>query len=90
MDKVFGRIIRLAHEAAADAERTVPAVQNLLTAMTETFDVDALKRHFVSLGKKSASVASYLRQQVHRGNLRRTAEGGYRKTERFLQRYEQV
>lgn len=88
MDKVFGRIIRLAHEAAMDAERSVPYVQNLLTAMTETFTADALKRHFVSLGKKSTSVATYLRQQVHRGNLRRTAEGGYTKTERFRQRYE--
>ena len=88
MDKVFGRTIRLAHEAAMDAERTVPTVQNLLTAMTESFDVDALKRHFVSLGKKGASVSAYLRQQVHRGNLRRTADGGYMKTERFRQRYE--
>lgn len=87
MDKVFGRIIRSAHEAMAEAERTVPVVQNLLTAMSDSFTADALKRHFITLGKKSSSVDSYLRQQVHRGNLRRTADGGYAKTERFRERY---
>jgi hypothetical protein len=87
MDKVFGRQIRLAHEEAQAAERMVPVVQNLLTAMPDEFGVDDLKRHFISVGKKVTSVSSYLRQQVHRGNLTRTLHG-YCKTERFRQRYE--
>ena len=88
MDKMFGRLIRSAHEAAMDAERTVPTVQNLLTAMSDEFTKDDLKRHFIALGKKGNTTANYLRQQVHRGNLRRTADGGYAKTERFRLRYE--
>lgn len=89
MDKVFGHQIRLAHEAAQEAERHVPLVKNLLTDMAETFTADELKRHFISLGKKPSAVAGYLRQQLHRKNLTRHGEL-YRKTERFKERYEGV
>ncbi|MBQ8770129.1 MAG: DUF3987 domain-containing protein [Bacteroides sp.] len=87
MDKVFGRQIRLSHEAAQEAERNIPLVKNLLTDMAETFTADDLKRHFISLGKKPSAVGNYLRQQLHRKNLSRHGEA-YRKTERFKQRYE--
>ena len=87
MDKVFGRLIRLNHEAAQEAERAVPTVKNLLTEMNDEFSAEDLKRHFVLLGKKADSVNGYLRQQLHRKNLTRKGNG-YCKTERFKQRYE--
>lgn len=88
VDKIFGRQIRLAHEAEQQAASTVPVVKNLLTDMSDEFTADDLKRHFLTLGKKATAVSNYLRQQLHRGNLLRTASGGYAKSRRFKERYE--
>lgn len=88
MERVFGRTIRLAYEAAQEAERNVPIVKNLLVDLPSDFTSEQLKRHFIALGKKSSTISTYLRQQVHRKNLRREGDR-YFKTERFKQRYEQ-
>ena len=87
-DRFFGRRIRGAYEDEKAAERGNSAVQkNLLADVPDEFVAEDMKRLFVGLGKKAEAASAYLRQQVKRGNVVRT-DNGFRKTERFRQRYE--